>query len=423
MSAQTTRYEGPPLTGLLMTALALLALGAAWISASLLQASRLDLQTGLLAVAFTLAAILADRHPVHVAHHTKVAVTTVPLFLMAALLPPPLAGLAAGVAVLVGEVSTRSEYGNHPEDIALSVARCVVVASLGGIVAHLPAPHPALQGITLVAAAGVMFLGDLLLSTLELAPMSGIRPGQVFARTLREAGLMETAQYLFGILLAAAAHRYLWTIVLLVLPMGVLYVAFKQMKELRGDTRQLLEGMADAVDLRDPYTGGHSRRVTAFVEDILKELELSGPDVDLIVSAARVHDLGKIGIPDAILRKTARLDAEEWAEMQTHPVRGAELLSRYPDFARGAEIVRHHHESWDGGGYPDRLAGMEIPFGARVIAVADSFDAMTSDRPYRPGMPCEKAAQILREGRGRQWDAEVVEAFLRSLNVGEAQAG
>ena len=101
--------------------------------------------------------------------------------------------------------------------------------------------------------------------------------------------------------------------------------------------------------------------------------------------------------------------------MKTHPQRGAELLARYPDFARGVEIVRHHHERWDGKGYPAGLAGFEIPFGARVIAVADSFDAMTSDRPYRRGMPPETAAQILRDGRGQQWDAQLVDAFLESI--------
>ena len=108
--------------------------------------------------------------------------------------------------------------------------------------------------------------------------------------------------------------------------------------------------------------------------------------------------------------------------METHPGRGAELLARYPDFARGVAIVRHHHERWDGQGYPDRRAGIDIPFGARVIAVADSFDAMTSDRPYRPGMPVERAAQILREGRGTQWDAQIVDAFLRTAAVSVSPA-
>lgn len=122
-------------------------------------------------------------------------------------------------------------------------------------------------------------------------------------------------------------------------------------------------------------------------------------------------------LPDAILHKTGLLTAEERALMQTHSERGAEVLARYKDFTRGAAIVRHHHEAWDGSGYPHGLKGVEIPFGARVLAVADSFDAMTTDRPYRRGMSVAKAVGILRQGRGQQWDPQVVDAFLRSLVV------
>src|SRR5205823_6104683 len=119
----------------------------------------------------------------------------------------------------------------------------------------------------------------------------------------------------------------------------------------------------------------------------------------MVVLAARVHDIGKIGVPDYVLNKEGRFTPEEEAIMQTHADRGADLLKRYSDFARGAEIVRHHHESWDGTGYPQKLKGRDIPFGARVIAVADSYDAMTSDRPYRKAMPHTKAAAILLDGR------------------------
>jgi putative nucleotidyltransferase with HDIG domain len=181
-------------------------------------------------------------------------------------------------------------------------------------------------------------------------------------------------------------------------------------------TNKLLESMADAVDLRDSYTGGHSRRVTEYTLRILHEMRVIGPELDLIRSAARVHDIGKIGIPDQILNKPGRLTPEEKRIMDSHPARGAELLTRYTDFVRGMDIVRHHHERWDGQGYPDRLKGLDIPFGARVIAVADSFDAMTSDRPYRAGMPTDKAAQILCEGRGQQWEPAIIDAFLHYLH-------
>jgi HD-GYP domain-containing protein (c-di-GMP phosphodiesterase class II) len=227
--------------------------------------------------------------------------------------------------------------------------------------------------------------------------------------------LVDGAQYLLGMLGALAASVQIWALGLLVLPTILVYVALKNVKELQSNTRTILESMADTVDLRDPYTGGHSQRVAKGTAAILNSMGLNGPEVDLIVSAARVHDIGKIGIPDYILNKPGKLEPDEEAIMQTHPDRGADLLNRYPDFVRGVEIIRHHHEAWDGTGYPQKLKGTDIPFGARVIAVADSFDAMTSDRPYRKAMPVSKAASILHQGRGKQWDAAIVDAFLRTI--------
>ena len=141
-------------------------------------------------------------------------------------------------------------------------------------------------------------------------------------------------------------------------------------------------------------------------------MRIAGPEATLIEIAARLHDIGKIGIPDSILMKPGRLSSDETALMQTHSQKGADLISKYKDFARGALIVKHHHERWDGHGYPARLKGPEIPFGARVIAVADSFDAMTSDRPYREALSQRHAIQTLLEGRGKQWDPNIVNALV-----------
>jgi putative nucleotidyltransferase with HDIG domain len=245
--------------------------------------------------------------------------------------------------------------------------------------------------------------------------MSGEPPWRILVAIIRDGGLAEGVQYLIGLLGALAALQEIWALVLLVVPTAIAYLAFKRVKEMRIGTRQMLESMADAVDLRDPYTGGHSRRVAATCVDILTELGIFGPEVDLIVSAARVHDIGKIGIPDEILKKPGLLTPQEKAIMETHTERGAELLARYPDFARGVEIVRHHHERWDGEGYPSRMGGLDTPFGARVLSAADSFDAMTSDRPYRQAVTAQHAATILRQGSGHQWDPAVVDALLRVI--------
>jgi HD-GYP domain-containing protein (c-di-GMP phosphodiesterase class II) len=178
-------------------------------------------------------------------------------------------------------------------------------------------------------------------------------------------------------------------------------------------TDKLLKGLADAVDARDTYIGGHSRRVATYTKRILHALNITQADTMLIVTAARVHDIGKLYVPDAILHKAGPLTAEEWETMKAHAAHGAEFLARHADFQPYAELVRHHHERIDGKGYPSGLCGDAIPLGARVIAVADSYDAMTSDRPYRRGMPPTQATQILHEGRGTQWDPLIVDALLQ----------
>ncbi len=223
---------------------------------------------------------------------------------------------------------------------------------------------------------------------------------------------LEIIQYLIGILGALAAYEDVWSLFLLIVPISITYLAFKNIKETHYETVQILEDLADTVDLRDKYTGGHSKAVADLVHQTLVQLKISGPEATLIETAARLHDIGKLGIPDGILLKPGKLLPEEFAIMHTHPQKGAELIAKYKDFSRGAMIITHHHERWDGDGYPSGLKAFEIPFGARVIAVADSFDAMTSNRPYRKALPAFQAIQILLEGRGTQWDPYIVNAFV-----------
>jgi putative nucleotidyltransferase with HDIG domain len=265
----------------------------------------------------------------------------------------------------------------------------------------------------LVAAAFVLWAGDFLTVLLVLSPISGQSPARLLVALVRHSGLLEGAQYFVGLLGALAATQQIWALLLLALPTLLLYHGLN--RHMDKSTRQTLESIGDAVDMRSPWTVGHSRRVAELAAGILRSLKLNGPETPLIIFAARVHDIGKISVPDQFLNKDAVLTPEERALIEAHPERGAELLMRYPDLAQVAEIVRHHHERWDGLGYPSRLAGTDVPFGARVVAVASSFAAMTSDRPYRRALSPDAAATILRDGRGRQWDPQIVDALLHSV--------
>ena len=170
--------------------------------------------------------------------------------------------------------------------------------------------------------------------------------------------------------------------------------------------------LAQAVELRDTYTGGHTARVTNYSVMLGQHLELPANGIELIRTGTPLHDIGKIGIEDAILRKPGALTADEFEIMKQHTVKGAEILATIPDLHSIIPIVRSHHERWDGKGYPDQLAGDAIPMLARVVTVADAFDAMTSDRSYRKGMDPRVAFAEVEKQSGKQFDPECAAGFL-----------
>lgn len=174
-----------------------------------------------------------------------------------------------------------------------------------------------------------------------------------------------------------------------------------------------LEAMGDALDLRDAETEGHSRRVTAYTTALARDLGLNAEELRMIARGAFLHDIGKIATPDCVLLKPGRLDDGEMSIMREHCERGYRMVRKIP-FLRGAsEIVYAHQESFDGTGYPRGLKGEEIPLGARIFAIADTLDAITSDRPYRKGVSFAEARAEIERCSGRQFDPKIVEVFLR----------
>ncbi len=183
-------------------------------------------------------------------------------------------------------------------------------------------------------------------------------------------------------------------------------------------TEGVLFALARAVEARDRYTIYHAERVGRYAQAIGAALGLDGEDGELLYEGGVLHDLGKIAIPDTILLKPGPLSEEEFAVMRGHSVEGERICLSLRSVVQYLPIIRHHHERVDGGGYPDHLVGRNIPLGARIAAIGDAWDAMVSDRPYRAGLDQEEAKRRLRAGSAKQWDAELVDAFLGLLEGG-----
>lgn len=178
--------------------------------------------------------------------------------------------------------------------------------------------------------------------------------------------------------------------------------------------------LTEAIESRDPYTGGHCHRLADHAARAARQLGLPRREIEIIRMGAALHDVGKIVVPDAILKKPDRLTPDEFAIVKQHCYSGGQICKRVPFLRDVYPIVYHHHERWDGQGYPDGLSGERIPLGARIVSVVDAYDAMTTDRPYRESMAHQAAMDILRDGAGRQWDPTVVRVFLEKIHLEEA---
>ena len=206
-----------------------------------------------------------------------------------------------------------------------------------------------------------------------------------------------------------------WAALLFALPLYTTRLAYQKFVEMREMFTQTIGALAEAVDKRDPYTSKHSHRVKAIAVDIGKQMRVSDAELEALEWGGLLHDVGKIGVRDAVLLKQDRLTREERMQMNAHPVLGAEIIAPVKKLAPELPIIRHHHEWFNGSGYPDRLIGDEIPRMARILHVADAFEAMTAKRPYRmTPLTTDQALAELRKFAGIQFDPVVVDAFVQT---------
>jgi HD-GYP domain-containing protein (c-di-GMP phosphodiesterase class II) len=377
----------------------------------------------LFGVLLTAFGVFAERYSLQLTHHTHVSVNTAVYVAMFLILPwsavGTLAFLAIGGAAILGYRATGRI--DLPEKMFNSGQGALFVSagaiSYGLLAQQWPTPWIGELGSIagVVGGAAAMHLANTGLVAVPAAMQVGTSPVRVWRQTF----LLDLQPHVVLTVVGALAAVIVWdqplVLPLVVLPGVLMQRAVRQSIRLRAETHQALASLVEVVELRDPYTAGHSRRVAASARALAERLGLTAEEADLIESAGRVHDLGKVAIDPAVLMKTSKLDDDEWEQMKLHPVYGADVVAQFAAYREGTALVRHHHERWDGLGYPDGLAGDAIPLGARILAVADTFDALTSDRPYRRGMGIERATAILQEGAGTQWDERVVAALVGIL--------
>ncbi len=368
------------------------------------------------ALLLTVLAAIAYGRPLRVTHKFTYDLSEVIVVAMLLLFPPWLPGLLVLAAGGVNHLRRSSWDIDDFFNLGQTTATVTIGALALGFLRWQGAPGPSLAGlgsiIAILTAAAVMVVVNTGLISGVIALDAGGKFWRLWRAQLVNIAVTYGALVALGVLVALMVRDYPVALAPLVLPAILVQITLRREVQLRADERAALETLADMIELRDPYTAGHSQRVAAQARLLAVRLGMTGEEADLIETAGRVHDLAKVAISESVLLKQGPLDEAEWVEMKLHPVRGAEVIHRFAGYRECEALVRHHHERWDGQGYPDGLVGEQIPLGARILAVADAFDALTSSRPYRAPLGRETALRILEEGAGTQWDPRVVEAMV-----------
>jgi putative nucleotidyltransferase with HDIG domain len=311
------------------------------------------------------------------------------------------------------EVPWYGTLYNHFNFVLAGSAAWLAVG-LSGIPARSSDP---LGIVAQLVVAGLAFGSvNIVLAVAAGAARTGNPVRRVWAMSIRNVGVGFLAQVPLGWLMAEIGFKVgLWATVLFAVPLFLARYSFSKFVEMRELFFGSVSALSQAIDAKDGYTRGHADRVSRIAGAIAQELGLADAEVEKIELAAMLHDIGKIGVEDKILLKPARLDEDEVVAMQRHPIYGASILEPSSQLRSLVPIVLHHHEHYDGSGYPDGLIGEEIPIGSRIILVSDAYEAMTSDRVYRKAIGHERALDQLKKYQRIQFDPKVVDAFLRVL--------
>jgi putative nucleotidyltransferase with HDIG domain len=386
-----------------------------------LEPTQLQIFAGILF--WTVLTLLASAFPVRLPRGTHRAVAMAPIVAAMSLGGPAVGGWVAAIGTtemreLRGRIPWYGSLANHAGATLPAIAGGVAqVAFLSAVSAQREWAFAANFIGTLLGAA--VFVG---LNVVIASGLLALRTGQTFNSVLmgdvQETVISSLALAPLGWLMAVVYSIQGWAALLFALPLYTTRQVSQRSAEMREMFTQTIGALAAAVDKRDPFTARHSEHVKEIAVDIGRVMRVSDAELEALEWGGLLHDVGKIGVPDDVLKKADKLTREERMIMNSHPVLGAEIIAPVTKLAAELPIIRHHHEWYNGSGYPDRLIGDEIPKLARVLHVADAFEAMTAARPYRmTPLTLEQALAELRKFAGIQFDPQMVDAFVRTVHA------
>jgi hypothetical protein len=376
--------------------------------------------------AFAVLGIVCDSSFLRIARpgsgHVKASVAFIPLLASVLLFNHPWPMLMSGLTALVVEAFVRRKPVVR---VWFNIAQYMLAVGLGGLVYKLLGgaivlDHFHFRFLPFLALVTVFFVINQGSVALGIATLNRLSVWESWSKLAGGSILYDYVSSSLAVLLAFLYTELQFVgLAILILPLFFVRHMYQMNLQVERVNRELLELMVKSIEARDPYTSGHSLRVSEYARQIAREAGLAPRQVDQIGTAALLHDVGKIYEEFApLLRKEGRLTPEERMLMQAHPVRSADLAGTIAEFRGKVQAdIRNHHENFDGTGYPDGLAGENISIGARIIMVADTLDAMTTDRPYRKALTLQRALEELAKYAGRQFDPKLVAIVSRSASI------
>ncbi len=380
-------------------------------------------------IIFGVSIIIADMSPiVYFPDKKNQAEITISLALtlaMAFILPPFYSIVTRAIANIIAEIKKRKDnLSDEWYKILFNTTYLSLVVGITSITFHLIYTYnsPFLTAknlIALVTGGIVYFLIETITLFTLLWHLNKEKNKETFfkfwIKNIKAAGLELLTLFPLGYLLIYIYTKDFLVSILLIPLLVAIYLASQEKVDIIKQTEDTLYALAKLEDNKFPDTMAHSVRVGNLTELLCKKLKITGKEKEIIVKAAKLHDIGKVSIPDAIINKRGKLSEEEFAKIKEHPVSGANLVSHLVSFKEGDKYIQYHHERWDGKGYPEGKKGEDIPIGSRIICITDSFDAMISNRPYKKAKTIKESLKEIKKEAGHQFDPVIADVFIKTI--------